>query len=271
MRPAPYVASLRIYEPFESFNSRHQKLWATEFSNFRTIFEEQTESLCKTITLNYSHTNIDRAYFLEIDNKKYVSPWSLAVRNYQALENFSNSLPAIIVDYFIPRSVQDIIKTSTHYIEDKVPHIMTSNWSIPPRWFALFSPEDRSWGNNKHGPFTILQTLITNAKQRAAFTHQTVLSAFGSGPIESEINDLIKWLEVFDYRSIVELDYGGLASYLNNLLVLNGEAGLGADSSVEDVASSIAGLSSGDGALASRGYERLVSRWRKVAAMEVAT
>jgi hypothetical protein len=52
---------------------------------------------------------------------------------------------------------------------------------------------------------------------------------------------------------------------------LNGELGLDADTSVEDVASSIAGLASGDGALASRGYERLVSRWRKVAAMESAT
>jgi hypothetical protein len=98
-----------------------------------------------------------------------------------------------------------------------------------------------------------------------------VLDAFGIGPIESEISDLIKWLEIFNARSIVELDYGGLANYLNNLLISNGEAGLDADTSVEDVASSIAGLASGDGVLASRGYERLVSRWRKVAAMESTT
>jgi hypothetical protein len=69
----------------------------------------------------------------------------------------------------------------------------------------------------------------------------------------------------------VELDYGGLATYLNNLLIQNGEAGLDADTSVEDVSTSIAGLASGDGGLAGRGYERLVSRWRKVAALESAT
>jgi hypothetical protein len=271
MRPTPYVASLRIYEPIESFNFRDQDLWSKPFSNLQTIFEEQDESLRKTITLNYSYSKNDGAHFLSIDNKKYVSPWSIAVRNYNALDNLSNLLPASIIGYLIPKFVQDTMQKSFGSIEDKIPHILTSNWSIPPRWFALFSPEDRLSGNNEHGAFTILRTIIANAKQRATFTHQSVLNAFGSGPIESEINDLIKWLEIFDYRSIVELDYGGLANYLNNLLILNGEEGIAADTSVEDVASSIAGLASGDGALASRGYERLVSRWRKVAAMEVAT
>jgi hypothetical protein len=89
--------------------------------------------------------------------------------------------------------------------------------------------------------------------------------------VEAEIADLLQWLEIFDNNSIVELDYGGLAIYLNNLLIQNGEPGLDADTSVEDVSTSIAGLASGDGVLAGRGYERLVSRWRKVASLESAT
>ncbi len=56
-----------------------------------------------------------------------------------------------------------------------------------------------------------------------------------------------------------------------NLLTQNGEQGLLSDTSIEDVNTSIAGLASGDGALAGRGYERLVSRWRKVVALESAT
>jgi hypothetical protein len=126
-------------------------------------------------------------------------------------------------------------------------------------------------GENDDGYFTIMRTSIANAKQRAEFTHEAVLSAFGSGQVEGEVADLIDWLEIFDTASIVELDYGGLAIYLNNLLIENGEAGLDADTSIEDVNSSIAGLASGDGSLAGRGYERLVSRWRKVAALESAT
>jgi hypothetical protein len=213
----------------------------------------------------------DGVHLFEIDGKKYIAPWSTTKRCGAALDDLKSSLPSSLIPYFIPKKLEESINLSGEIIENKVSHIITSTWSIPPRWFALFAPEDRLRGNNEPGVFTILRTLIANAKQRATFTHQSVLSAFGSGPIETEINDLIKWLEIFDHRSIVELDYGGLANYLNNLLILNGEAGLAADTSVEDVASSIAGLASGDGALASRGYERLVSRWRKVAAMEVAT
>ena len=49
-----------------------------------------------------------------------------------------------------------------------------------------------------------------------------------------------------------------------------GQDGLEADTSIEDVLSSIAGLAAGDGALAGQRYERLVTRWRKVAAFEQA-
>ena len=38
----------------------------------------------------------------------------------------------------------------------------------------------------------------------------------------------------------------------------------------EDVLHSIDGLSAGDGAIAGEGYERLVTRWRRVAALEQA-
>ena len=71
-------------------------------------------------------------------------------------------------------------------------------------------------------------------------------------------------------NSIVECDYGGLAIYLENSLVENGQPGLNADTSIEDVARSLAGLAAGDGALAGQGYERLVTRWRRVAAFEQA-
>jgi hypothetical protein len=42
------------------------------------------------------------------------------------------------------------------------------------------------------------------------------------------------------------------------------------DTSIEDVADSLAGLAAGDGAIAGQGYERLVTRWRSVQAFESA-
>ena len=75
---------------------------------------------------------------------------------------------------------------------------------------------------------------------------------------------------MFHHQSLVELDYGGLANYLDQALKLSGEDGLVADTSVEDVLLSLSGLAAGDGAIAGQGYERLVTRWRIVQSFESA-
>ena len=109
---------------------------------------------------------------------------------------------------------------------------------------------------------------MSKAKKLCISTHQIVRQAFGPGPVEEEIVQLLNWLNVFHPDSIVECDYGGLALYLERSLIEDGQVGLEADTSIEDVELSLQGLSTGDGALAGQGYERLVKRWRKVAAFE---
>jgi len=120
------------------------------------------------------------------------------------------------------------------------------------------------------GPFTIIRTDISSAKKRCIASHQIVKEAFGSRPVEQEIADLLNWLNVFHPESILECDYGGLALYLEKSLIDSGETGLESDTSIEDVTLSLQGLSNGDGVLAGQGYEALVKRWRKVAALEQA-
>jgi len=271
MRPTPYVASLRIYEPLDSFDTLDQQRWAHLLITSPTGWDEQKRALTRVIKSEAPNAKPDGAHLLELEGKRYIAPWSTTTRCWSALDDFKYSLPQPLIKFFIPQSIEDSIKSSAIEIEDKVSHILTSTWSIPPRWFALFQPDERLRGENEDGAFTILRTSINKAKTRARFTHEAVLGAFGSGPVEGEIAELISWLEIFDNSSIVELDYGGLAAYLDNLLIQNGEPGLSADTSIEDVNTSIAGLASGDGALAGKGYERLVSRWRKVAALESAT
>ena len=69
---------------------------------------------------------------------------------------------------------------------------------------------------------------------------------------------------MFHPQSRVELDYGGLATYLDKSLRENGEDGLSADSSIEDVLFSLEGLAAADGARAGIGYQRLMSRWQRI-------
>jgi hypothetical protein len=271
MRPTPYVASLRVYEPIDSFEAADQLRWSQIAITSPTGWDEQVRSLKRSITNEPPNLKPDGAHVLDHEGKRYIAPWSTAARCWAALDDFKYTLPPSVIKFFIPQTIEDSINSTIDIVEDKVSHILSSTWSIPPRWFALFSPDERLRGVNEDGHFTISRTAISNAKSRCTFTHQAVLGAFGEGAVEGEVAELLAWLEIFNPKSIVELDYGGLATYLNKQLIESGEVGLDADTSIEDVTSSIAGLASGDGALAGRGYERLVSRWRRVSALESAT
>jgi len=270
MRPTPYVASLRVYEPLLSFDQIDQERWSQLTVKTPTGIDEQAQALHRVIASQLLPVKPDGAHYLEIDDKKYVAPWSTTTRCWEALEDFKTSMPASVIRYFLPQTVEDSINSSSELVVDKVSHIITSTWSIPPRWFSLFEPSDRIRSENIDGVYTILRTSISNAKQRCHFAHQAVLNAFGQGPIQQEIEDLLTWLSLFHMDSIVECDYGGLAIYLSKSLIENGQPGLNADTSIEDVARSLAGLAAGDGALAGQGYEPLVTRWRRVAAFEQA-
>jgi hypothetical protein len=193
------------------------------------------------------------------------------MRCWGALDNFKESLPSTVVPYFISPAIEDVITAGVDLLEDKVPHILNETWIIPPRWFILFLPEERTRGKNADGLYCRALTSISDAKQRCSSAHDAVLNAFGDGPVEQELENLLAWLEMFHPESLVELDYGGLANYMDRALRDSGEDGLESDASIEDVTHSVAGLAAADGMMAGVGYQRLMSRWRLVQAYEQAS
>ena len=265
MRPTPYVASLRIYEPLTAFEAADRLRWDA-VDLFESKVAEQKDALVRVATLQLPSQRPDGAHILDLDGMRYVSPWSTSVRTWASLNEFKSSVPSTVVPFFVSNSYEEALQDSIDFTASKVPHIISQTWIIPPRWFAMFETHERLRGHDNDGAYVICRTEIAKAIGRAKTTHSAVKSAFGEGPVEQELLDLIDWLEMFHPKSIVELDYGGLADYLE--LSLAEEGGLEADTSIEDIQSSIAGLAVGDGALAGRGYERLVTRWRKVAAFE---
>jgi hypothetical protein len=268
MRPTPYVASLRVYEPLDAFEPAEQLRWQAIPITASTGYDEQIRALRRLISAEPPALTADGAHILEYEDKRYVAPWSTATRSWAALSTFKDSMPASVAKFFLPPNVEEAILINSETVEDKVPHILTETWLIPPRWFSLFEPTERLRGHNEDGAFTVLRTSISNAKKRCMFTHQSVVGAFGNGPIEQEIADLLEWLNMFHPQSLVELDYGGLANYVEQILKEDGLEGLEGDTSVEDIQLSLNGLATGDGAQAGLGYERLVSRWRRVSALE---
>ena len=271
MRPTPYVASLRIYEPLSAFDSLDQLRWQSIDANNDNRKEEQALALRRLVFPEPPAGRPDGAHVLDINNKRYVSPWSTATRCWAALDDFKESLPSSITPFFISSALEEVITTGVDLIEDRVPHIITETWVIPPRWFSLFTPEERVRGEDDDGPFSFARTTMAKARERAMSSHEIVLGAFGQGPVEGEIENLLDWLELFHPESLVELDYGGLAAYLDASLRAQGKDGLDDDTSIEDVAHSLSGLAAADGAIAGQGYEKLVSRWRLVQGFESAT
>jgi hypothetical protein len=270
VRPTPYVASLRVYEPLSAFEPADRLRWQEIDALADTRRLEQELALRRLVFPEPPAGRPDGAHVLDIDGTRYVSPWSTATRCWAALDNFKDSLPSSVVPYFIPQSLEDVITAGVDLMEDRVPHILTETWMIPPRWFSLFLPEERMRGEDRDGPFCVLRAKISDSIARTEVAHQTVLGSFGEGPVEAEIEHLLDWLELFHPKSLVELDYGGLASFLDQSLRQSGLDGLEADNSVEDVLLSLAGLAAGDGSLAGKGYEQLVTRWRAVQGMESA-
>jgi len=270
MRPTPYVASLRIYEPLDAFTPADQLRWDSISLDTDTKKEEELRALQHVVLPEPPTIQADGAHIIDCNNKRFVSPWSTARRCWSAVEDFKSSLPSSVIHFFLPESLEDAFSDLDGELQNKVPHIISETWMIPPRCFALFSPAERLRGNSTDGAFTIMRTEIASAKKRCITAHAAVRKAFGPGPVEEELIQLINWLNVFHSQSIVECDYGGLASYLEQSIIADGESGLESDTSIEDVELSLQGLATGDGALASQGYERLVKRWRKVAAFQQA-
>ena len=140
MRPTPYVASLRVYEPLSTFEPADQLRWSQLSVNNRSSDDEQILALKRVIFPESPALAPDGAHILEIDGIKYVAPWSTATRCWAALENFKESLPISVSRFFLTQNAEEVITAGAEFVETKVPHILTETWIIPPRCFSLFLP-----------------------------------------------------------------------------------------------------------------------------------
>jgi hypothetical protein len=271
VRATPYVASLRVYEPISAFDAADRLRWQGIENDASSFDREQKLALHRVAQPEPPAGRPDGVHIIDKDDIRYLSPWSTATRCWAALDNFKDSLPSTVVPFFVSPALEEVITAGVDLLEDKTPHILNETWLIPPRWFILYSPEERSRGIDEHGFYSKALTTIANAKQRCASAHESVLGAFGEGPVEEELENLLDWLEMFHPESLVELDYGGLANYMDKALRDSGEDGLDSDSSIEDVMHSVAGLAASDAMMAGVGYQRLMSRWRLVQAFEQAS
>lgn len=262
--PPPYAAYLRVYEPLVAFPEPERDLWR------RYVAAGRAPRRSEGPRMEYAHALRrmlsgrlpdpgEHAYVADHDGVALVCPWRTALRAWEAAEEFSDDVAGVLLESFLPPAVADRARTDLAAWRVTRPqarsHIVTATWALPVRWFVLFDPQERQIQVAAGRREVVYVTQMAKARRRAARALAVLRKAMAENAVSAGVEELARWLEAFHPRSLVELDYGGVAW-------LFAEADLAADDSAADVAAALGALSTGDGAAAGAAYERVAERWR---------
>jgi hypothetical protein len=272
-----FAAYLRVYEPLSAFDRQRQVYWRRYAHDGRAVTTAAGPGRQRTAVmeaLGAGWTRLadlpDEAYVLESDDTLLICPWNLRVRVAEAALSARDGVPAVLADAFVPPALAGLAKeivtdwrSGARVLEHGAPrqHEQISTWSVPLRWFVLIDQEERELVSRPDEPVLRYRTEISKARRRAHRALSVLRRAVGDVPISEAVEESARWLEEFHPRSVVELDYGGLAS------VLSDEA-LTEDDSPSLVAAGLTALAKGDAEAATSAYECLVDRWRAIQLLE---
>lgn len=281
----PYAAYLRVYEPLAAFPEPEREHWTryAKREHFPSAQDELRRALADLVPMPPvvapARESAD-AFVAEVNGVVCVCPWRTRLRRWQALSALTQAagedelaLPQTVLDAAVPPVVR---REATEEYErwltrnpDARPWIRTALWHVPVRWFVLFSAEEKEFAKpgtgEESGQRFLLRyrTPMVEARRRLARGLKVLREELEEGPLVDGLVDVGRWLEEFHPRSLVELDYGGLAYAIP-------EQRLAEDDSAADVAEGIAALREGDGERAGAAYERLTNRWRAVRELQFA-
>jgi hypothetical protein len=275
--PTLFASYLRVYEPLSAFDRQSQVYWRRYVREGRAVTPVEGPGRQRTAVieaLGPGWTRLpnlpDDAYVLQSEDTTLICPWNLRVRVAEAALEARDGVPAVLADAFVPpalaglaRAVVSDWNAGARVLEYGAPrqHEQISTWSVPLRWFVLFDLEERALELGSHGRSLRYRTEISKARRRAHRALSVLRRSVGDVPISEAVEESTRWLEEFHPRSVVELDYGGLASMLP-------DETLQADDSPDLVARGLAALAKGDADGATAVYEQLVERWRAIQLLE---
>jgi hypothetical protein len=279
----PYAAYLRVYEPLAAFPERDRAGWADyarrsvgASARADRLVAEHRSALAGVISVPPRPVPADEAgdaFVLEFDGLLHVCPVQSRLRSWVALGQFRDGLPDSVLHAFVPPASLELADADharwgkeVTGTQQAVLRILTATWTVPVPWFVPFAPTDRIAAEDPAAELAVVhRTRMSAARRRVARALRTLRQQLGSTAVEldvaAELEELGRWLEEFHARSWVELDYAGLARLL-------GPEVLAGDTSVADVAASVAALAAGDEEGAVLTYRTVVERWAAVAALE---
>lgn len=192
-----------------------------------------------------------------------VCPWNLRYRIAASALEVRRLTPEAVAEALFPSeflsSAEEVVALDDGVDRHEAPadaHEHVASWSVPLRWFACVRPEDRELIIQPGTAQLRYRTPIARSRTGLAVARNLVRAEFSAdAELAEALAETAAWLEGFHRDSIVELDYGGLASRMD-------AEELREEDSVDLTWEALDHLRAGETEEAQDRYARLVDRWR---------
>ena len=257
-------AYLRVFQPLDGFEVDEQRVWERYLLEgspsllTRGRFRDQETSAGVGLLAPDEGEHADVRV---LDGVTYLSPRRMRMRALAALLSFRETPPMELWEAFVPKAVARRAARELRKIRRHSPRAVSfvheNPWHVPIRWFALFRDEDRRLDLDDEGEPRLRYRTTTRRAIRRAENAIPILRKSELGPIGELILDLHQWMVQFDPRSLLELDYGGLARLLT-------WDELDDDRSARDIQAAIDALAKLEYPQAAETYQQVLERWAAV-------
>jgi len=265
MVPSAY---LRVFQPLDAFEGEEQLRWERYLVSNRWMpgsprrYRDHAKGGLGLI----APADGDHAEVRVVDGRTYVSPWRMRMRVLAAGLAFRETRPIELSERFLSKKDAKRVARELRRLRRRDPLAVAfchqSPWHVPIRWFALFVDEERRLGEDEHGQLRLrYRTTARKALRRAGQTIP-LLRRSDLGPIGDLLMDLHEWIALFDARSLVELDYGGLCDFLT-------WDELDDDRSVRDLGLALEALARHEFPRSAEIYQGVLSHWAEIRGHEL--
>jgi hypothetical protein len=265
MVPSAY---LRVFQPLDAFEGKEQLRWERYLVSNRWLpgsprrYRDHAKGGLGLI----APADGDHAEVRVVDGRTYVSPWRMRMRVLAAGLAFRETRPIELSERFLSKKDAKRVARELRRLRRRDPLAVAfchqSPWHVPIRWFALFADEERWLGEDEHGQLRLrYRTTARKALRRAGQTIP-LLRRSDLGPIGDLLMDLHEWIALFDVRSLVELDYGGLCDFLT-------WDELDDDRSVRDLGLALEALARHEFPRSAEIYQGVLSHWAEIRGHEL--
>lgn len=265
MVPSAY---LRVFQPLDAFEGEEQLRWERYLVSNRWLpgsprrYRDHAKGGLGLI----APADGDHAEVRVVDGRTYVSPWRMRMRVLAAGLAFRETRPIELSERFLSKKDAKRVARELRRLRRRDPLAVAfchqSPWHVPIRWFALFADEERWLGEDEHAQLRLrYRTTARKALRRAGQTIP-LLRRSDLGPIGDLLMDLHEWIALFDVRSLVELDYGGLCDFLT-------WDELDDDRSVRDLGLALEALARHEFPRSAEIYQGVLAHWAEIRGHEL--